>query len=128
MNGKRILFIDDEESMVVLAKEMLEDLGYVVTSHTCSSKALQHFKNHPDHFDLVVTDFDMPVMDGALLAKHLQSIRQDIPVILSTGRRNVTKTMLGTWGIDAMITKPYYPEEIDEIIRRITEPTNPLCQ
>lgn len=47
-----ILFVDDEEMLVLFGKQILEILGYKVTTRTCSIEALQTFRNHPNKFDL----------------------------------------------------------------------------
>ncbi|MCP5054400.1 MAG: response regulator, partial [bacterium] len=83
--NERILFIDNEPTLVELGQEILEHLGYKVTGSTSSIKALEDFKNNPEQFDLVITDFIMPGLSGIQLAQHLFKIRPDIPVILCTG-------------------------------------------
>ncbi len=81
----RILFVDDEEMLVDMAKEMLESHGYTVFAGTDSVQALETFRAHPEQFDLVITDQTMPAMTGIELARNITSIRPDMPIILCTG-------------------------------------------
>ncbi|MCJ7810362.1 MAG: PAS domain S-box protein, partial [Desulfobulbaceae bacterium] len=82
---ERILFVDDENSIVEFNKQRLERLGYTVETRTDSVKALALFLSNPDAFDLVITDMTMPSMTGDALARELLKIRPDLPIILCTG-------------------------------------------
>lgn len=82
---ERILFVDDEEPLAILGKEMLKTLGYSVTSVTESRKALNIFLADPSSFDLVITDLTMTGLTGVDLATQVKSVRSDIPIILCTG-------------------------------------------
>ena len=80
-----VLFIDDEESIVKLAHQRLERLGYTVEATTSPIEALTLFHSQPDRFDLVITDLTMPKMTGDKLVGEILSIRPNIPIILCTG-------------------------------------------
>ena len=82
---ERILFVDDEMSLVELGKEILESLGYVVSVESSSYDALELFRSSPLSFDLIITDLTMPGMTGKDMAKKMIAVRPDIPIILSTG-------------------------------------------
>ncbi len=82
---ERILFIDDEESIVKLGRLSLERLGYKVKATISPIEALEIFRSRPDEFDLVITDLTMPKMTGDKLVKEILSIRPNIPIILCTG-------------------------------------------
>jgi CheY-like chemotaxis protein len=70
----------DAESLVLLAKRMLERMGYSVTGFNDSSEALAAFATSPADFDLVLTDLSMPGMSGMQVSRR---IRPDIPVLLA---------------------------------------------
>ena len=82
---ERILFVDDEAPIAKVGGQILERLGYSVTTRTSSIEALELFKAKPDDFDLVITDMTMPNLTGDKLAIELVKIRPDIPVVLCTG-------------------------------------------
>jgi len=83
--NERILFVDDEENLASLGKTILERLGYTVTIKTNAKEALATFRKQPDGFDLVITDFAMPLMDGAKLGRQLFLLRPTLPVLLTSG-------------------------------------------
>jgi PAS domain S-box-containing protein len=83
--GARILYVDDEESQVFLAKRFLEKVGYRVMGYTEPMEALQVFLAEPNAFDLVITDNNMPHMTGLDLAKQVLQKRPEIPLLLISG-------------------------------------------
>jgi PAS domain S-box-containing protein len=122
--SERILFVDDEQPIVDIAKQMVEQLGYRVVTRTSSLEALELFKTKPDEFDLVITDMTMPNMTGEDLANELMFIRPDIPIILCTGfSRSVTEKKAKAMGIQAFIMKPILRQELAETIRRVLDGT-----
>ena len=117
---ERILFVDDEDTLVKMAQESLNELGYQVVTTTSSEKALELFRYRPYSFDLVITDMTMPGMTGASLAVELMKIRPDLPVILCTGFSElITEEQARSMGIREFILKPVSFREIARHIRRI---------
>ncbi len=80
-----ILYVDDEEPIASLGREMLTSLGYDVAVRLSSIDALEAFRANPRDYDLVITDMTMPNMTGARLAGEMLKIRPDLPIILTTG-------------------------------------------
>jgi nitrogen-specific signal transduction histidine kinase/CheY-like chemotaxis protein len=116
----RILFVDDEEALVEIAKQMLERLGYEVVAERDSAKALKHFQREPERFDLVITDQTMPNMTGIELAKKLMSIKKDIPIILCTGFSEIiSPESARAMGIREFVMKPIIKNEMAETIKRV---------
>jgi nitrogen-specific signal transduction histidine kinase/CheY-like chemotaxis protein len=119
---ERILFIDDERAVVEITKTVLERLGCHVTAFTDASEALNAFIEHPDSFDLIITDQTMPGMTGTALAKEALDLRKDIPIILCTGySETVSPKKAKEVGIRELIMKPLTKQEIAEAIRRVID-------
>jgi PAS domain S-box-containing protein len=117
--NERILFVDDEESLVEIGAEMLKLMGYQVTAETSSLDAFKTFKTNPDNFDLVLTDQTMPNMFGAELAVELLKIRPDIPIILCTGYSSkISDKMAKEIGIADYFMKPFDTKQLAEIVRK----------
>ncbi len=117
---RRILFVDDEEALVEIGKQMLERLGYEVVAEKDSVRALKQFQRDPAKFDLVITDQTMPNMSGIELAKRMMSIKKDIPVILCTGfSEMISSESAKAMGIREFVMKPIIKNEMAEIIRRV---------
>jgi PAS domain S-box-containing protein len=120
--NERILFVDDEPSIVTMAKRMLERLGYSVMSTTSSVEALDLFREGSGQFDLVITDLTMPKMTGEQLAVELTRIRKDIPIIICTGYSStLTDGREMRHGIRAVVTKPLITHEIARTIRDVLD-------
>ena len=119
---ERILFVDDEEPLVFMAHQILERLGYQVTTRTSSVEALEAFRTKPDAFDLVITDMTMPNMTGVELTSRLKEIRADIPIIICTGFSEVMdKNRAKALGIRAYVMKPIVKEAIARTIRKVID-------
>ena len=118
MSGSsQILYIDDDEDMAELGKEMLENLGYEVETSISSEKALLMFQNDPEDFDLIITDQSMPVLTGTQLARELKRIRADIPIILVSGfSAAILNNELVDSGITHCIAKPLVIDELGKIV------------
>lgn len=118
----RILLVDDEETLVDIGQQMLEHLGYEVVGRTSSIEALAVFRAHPEHFDLVITDFSMPQMTGVDLVREMVSIRPDIPVILCSGfSEMISDEQAKTLGIRAFVMKPLSIQDLAEVARKVLE-------
>ena len=116
----RILFVDDETAIVNIGEQMLESLGYKVTTRTSSIEALELFKAKAENFDLVITDLTMPNMTGDELAKELIRIRPGIPTILCTGySTRINPQHAATMGIRAFVSKPVLKRDIAKTIRNV---------
>ncbi|MCP4577968.1 MAG: response regulator, partial [Deltaproteobacteria bacterium] len=120
--SERILFVDDEESLVLAAKKNLEDMGYVVAAKTSPVEALEMFKEQPDEFDLVATDMTMPDIPGDRLAAEIMKIRPKTPIVLCTGHSDrMNEEQAEEMGIRAYVMKPYLVSELAATIRRILD-------
>ncbi|MBC8417917.1 MAG: response regulator [Proteobacteria bacterium] len=117
--SERILFIDDEETIADIGRQMLERLGYEVVAMTSSIEALELIKAQPEKFDLVITDMTMPHMTGDKLAQELMKIRPDIPIILCSGHgKRISEEKARDMGIRAFIMKPILKRAMAETVRK----------
>jgi len=117
-----ILFIDDEESITQMSKNMLESLGYSVTVSHISFEALETFQNNPDEFDLVITDQTMSGITGLDLADRILKIRPKIPIILCSGySKFVDEDSTKAHGIKGFVLKPFTKETIAKLIRKVLD-------
>ncbi len=118
--GERILFVDDEQQVLNIARKILDFLGYKVVSLTSSEEALELFRVQPDNFDLVLTDQTMPKMTGTDLAAKMLKIRPDIPIILCTGySASLTKKTVKEIGIKGLILKPFVVHNLAIEIKKV---------
>jgi len=122
MGQERILLIDDEETILEMGKQILQGLGYDVVTQKYCLQALGHFRDHPNMFDLVITDLTMPKMNGMELASEFLKIRPDIPIILCTGfSERLTEKKAQAYGIRKFMVKPLIMRELAVAIREALE-------
>ena len=120
--SERILLVDDEQIMLDALKQMLERQGYTVDARQSSIEALTVFRATPDKFDLVITDYTMPEMTGADLAKAVMEIRPDMPVMLCTGFSDqIDERKSKAIGIRAFVMKPVIVKEMAETVRKVLD-------
>ena len=120
--NEHILLVDDEEVILAMEKQMLERLGYQVTSRTSSIETLEAFRANPDKFDLVITDMAMPNMPGDRLAAELTKIRPDIPILLCTGFSEImSEEKAASIGIKGFLMKPIVTKDLAQKIRELLE-------
>lgn len=118
--NERILFVDDEELLAEMGKQMLERLGYRVTVRHDGLEALEIFKNTPGEFDLVITDQTMPGITGSELSRLMIQVRPDIPIILCTGYSNlIDEDSAKALGIKEFALKPLTKGTIAKLIRKV---------
>ncbi len=119
---ERKLFVDDEESLVSLGKDMLESLGYNVTAKTSSLEAIEIFHAQANALDLLITDMTMPALTGIELAKKFIAIRPDIPIMLCTGFSElIDGNQSKELGIREFGMKPYVIATFAKTIRRVLD-------
>ena len=120
--SERILFVDDEASIVKLNHQRLESLGYRVKSTTRPLEALEWFRADPDQFDVIITDMTMPKMVGDKLTKEILAIRPDMPVIICTGySERISADNAEALGARKYIEKPIEIRELAASLREVLE-------
>ncbi len=120
--SERILLVDDDKKVAFMEQHMLEKLGYHVTCHLESPKALGAFEQSPQDFDMVITDLTMPELTGYQLSEEISKIRSDIPIVLCTGYgEHINKKKYDLKGIKGFLNKPVGVKEVSNLIRDILD-------
>ena len=113
-----ILFVDDEEELVVINEKLLSRLGYNVKGFHSPVEALNYFESAPESIDIVVSDKYMPDLDGIELIEAIHQVRP-IPSILVTGSDNGARSQKIKPHLCKVIDKPYSLAELSKEIRNI---------
>lgn len=122
---EKILFIDDEMSIVKLGVRTLEKWGYKITGIQSSLEAFELFKSNPDDFDLIITDMAMPEMVGSELAKKVFEIRPNLPIIVCSGYSEKLDTLEARIkNVKAVVDKPILMEDLQAKIREVLDDNN----
>ena len=118
--GQHILHIDDDESLVFVARRLLERRGYHVTGHTDPDEALAEVRADAAGFDLVMTDCNMPGMSGLDVARAVRTIRADLPVVVVSGFIDeALRAQAGNAGVRELIPKANAVEDLCDVARRL---------
>ena len=112
---KKILLIDDEESIHLLYREEFEEEGYEVHSAMSGEEALE--KVALINPDLVILDINMPGMNGIDVLRRLKEMNSKMPVILSSAYQEF-KQDLASWASDDYIVKSSNLDELKESVKR----------
>ncbi len=120
VNGKRLLFIDDESSISSLAEAALGHLGWEVVTFNDPLLGLACFEANPDAFTAVITDLSMPKLNGAELARAILSRRPDMPVLIITGYMKSREIeMARSVGARHVLSKPFNLESLSAALKQV---------
>jgi len=119
---RRILVVDDQESMRSLLKDMLDVIGYDVMLAEGGEEALHLMESN--QFDLVLTDLNMPGMDGTALLRAIKSTRAELPVVIITGYGTFhTEKRVMREGANGYISKPCTLSKIEATLASVFSAT-----
>jgi len=121
--SENILLIDNEVYINNLIKSMLEPMGYTVLDFLDSEKALKEFSEHAEKYDLVITDYSIPRINGKDLTEWIRKIHSDIPIILTASYDNFSHgNAIDAWDMNALLMKPFeYTELRNTVINLFKE-------
>ncbi len=116
----KILTVDDSASIRLTTKVTLTNAGYEVTEAVNGAEGLEKAK--AGHFDLIVTDLNMPVMDGLTMIEELRKLpaHMGVPIIFLTTESDADlKARAKAAGATGWLTKPFDPESLVKIARKV---------
>ncbi len=116
--SKKILVVDDEQSIATLLKYNLEQSGYsVVTAHDGEEGRDKAIEQSPD---LIILDLMLPQMDGIEVCKELRQRKVNTPILMLTAKDDEFDKVLGLeLGADDYMTKPFSPREVVARVKAI---------
>lgn len=118
--GRHILYIDDDESLLLLVTRLLQRRGLRVSAHGNQNEALDTLRADPMAVDLVVTDYNMPGMSGLQVARAIRQIRPDLPVVVASGFIDETlEAQAKDAGIREVIFKATAVEDYCGLVERL---------
>lgn len=120
-SSKSLLAVDDSKAMLSFYRSIASELGYRIQTATNGKEALEVLESGED-FDLIITDMNMPIMDGIEFSKQLRNliVFADTPVIMvTTESEQSQRTLAEKAGVNFFVTKPFTIENIKEKISLI---------
>ncbi len=107
----QVLLAEDEDTVREFVSRVLTMHGHSVLEACDGAEAVEQMNQH--HFDLLLTDIVMPIMDGISLALKVRATRPDVPIILMTGYANESQRAHNlSVLIEELLTKPFNKDEL----------------
>jgi len=123
--GGRILLVEDEDPVRVVAERALTRQGYQVTSARDGEEGLELVQKG-GRFDLVVSDVVMPTMDGPAMARHIREIAPDLPVLFMSGyaEEQLRKEIgiANAWFMPKPFSVQQLSEKVGDVLARAAQP------
>ncbi|KAG0559697.1 hypothetical protein KC19_10G124100 [Ceratodon purpureus] len=118
--GMRVLVVDDDPICLMVLKRMLQRCNYRVTTCGKGADALSLLREDINKFDLVISDANMPDMDGFKLLELVNGLEMDVPIIMMSGNGETSAVMKGvTHGACDYLLKPVRMEEMRNIWQHV---------
>lgn len=106
--NKRWMLVDDNEDILLMMTAVIENLtGAEMECYTSPSAALAAFSGAPKRYELVITDFEMPGMDGVELCRRMRALSPAQKIVLATGSGFFTGQAAQHAGFSALLNKPF---------------------
>lgn len=118
--NEKILIVDDEPALVMLAEEILSDLGYELFTAISGADALSILKEQPD-INLLLSDIIMPEMDGYELASIVKEQFPDVLIQFASGYASIEERQKTSYQYLDIITKPYSASKLAKKIRKLLD-------
>lgn len=118
--AKNALVVDDSVTVRKMVSEALKEIGFAVTTASDGAEAAKY--NEKSKFDIVITDTNIPHMDGIALITHLRGTAngKNIPIlVLTTESNDEIKNAGKTAGASGWIVKPFNPEAFKNAVNKL---------
>ncbi|MCY7300723.1 MAG: response regulator, partial [Ilumatobacteraceae bacterium] len=118
--GQQVLYVDDDEVMLLMVERLLQRAGYRVTVLQDGESAITALRERPQDFDVVLSDFNMPGMTGLQFARHVLQLRADLPVVLISGDvSDELRVEAAAIGVAALVPKQDAFDQLAAIVHRL---------
>ena len=117
-NGETILVVDDEDTVREISRTVLTGLTFKVLLAADGTEALVQVADHPGEISVVITDYDMPHMNGQLLVPALRRMLPEARILIASGTLDEQRSAaLAIEGADAILDKPFTQANLVEALR-----------
>ncbi len=114
----RVLLVEDEALIQIVAAEQLEEMGYRVETSSSARDAINKVKLLRDKIDIAIVDFGLPDLKGDVLVAELRAIRSELPIVIASGYDDATlREKFGKDSSIAFVRKPYSADDLRKAIQ-----------
>ncbi len=116
----KLLLVEDDKNLSYIVQSGLQDIigGYEVITAFNGKEGLQAWEEH--HPDIIISDIDMPVMDGFEMVRHIRETDGDTPILFASALTSPKDVRKGyDIGVNNYVKKPFIPDELDAHLHAI---------
>ena len=116
----KLLLVEDDSTFSYIVKNELQEIigGYEVITATNGAEGLKAWKEY--HPDIIISDIDMPVMNGYQMVERIREMDGDIPILFTSALTSPKDVKEGyKLGVNNYVKKPFVPDELDAHIHAI---------
>ena len=118
----KVLVVDDSRAVHAFMKAIFNGTGHDLTHATDGSEAVKIFESNADIFDLVLLDWEMPILTGPETLEALRKMNKVVPIIMVTTKNDITSiTQAISKGATEYVMKPFTKDILLEKIATITQ-------
>lgn len=120
MGAKRILIVEDDTTCREALEQLLQNLGFETQSCSCGREAMAILETQI--YDILITDFQMPGMNGLELIGKAREISPNLAIVLVSGLpQEEFRTRLGKTGVNGFLTKPLDWAELSFLLGKLSQ-------
>jgi two-component system, cell cycle sensor histidine kinase and response regulator CckA len=128
--GELVMVVDDEPKIREIIRDLLVKYGYRVVLANDGAEATMEYARTGKEIKVVITDLEMPVMDGVTLIQVLKKMNPSVSVVVSSGIANMEgmetkRRELELLGVKTILSKPYTVEDVLHVLADIRSERNP---
>ena len=118
---KKVLVVEDDPNISELIQIHLKDLGYEIQVRNNGKLGFEEANSNP--YDLIILDIMLPEMDGLAVTESIRISNNEIPILILSAKNTSADRVSGLKkGADDYLTKPFNPEELDEVVKKNINP------
>ena len=120
--SETILVVEDEEDLRELLASMLHDYGYSILVARDGMEALERYRRHRQDIELIITDMDLPKLNGAAVSQSILNDNPNARIILISGflEAPLKESILAS-GVREFVAKPYTLAQMLQVIRKVLD-------
>jgi len=120
--GRTVLLAEDERQVRELATRVLEQAGFRVIATADGEEALQAYEKHSSEIELVMLDLVMPRMGGAVVRDRLRALRDDLPIVITTGySRDQLSNPFVPAARERLLQKPWTSQQLLSVVDQLLQ-------
>jgi CheY-like chemotaxis protein len=116
--AKRILVVEDEALILMATLDMVQQLGHLAIPARSAEAAIALYERE-EPVDALLTDVNLPDMDGQQLAAELRRREPGLPIVFATGYRLTLADAIAAGGPVAVLNKPFHEGELATALRKV---------